>query len=142
MRYLGIDYGLKRTGLAVCDESETICTPLVVLNSADNVFEKIRKIVDNEQVEAIVVGLPYNMDGSIGRQAKLTEQFGQELGNALPDKEILFQDERLSSFEAGEKLVGSDLTNKKKKKIKDAIAAAEILQSYIDCKSLGSNELE
>ena len=134
MRYLSVDYGTKRTGLAICDHSETIVSPLAVIHGQKDLQKKILSLVNSENVEAIVLGLPLNMDGSTGPQARLVFQFADQLKAHL-DIPIHFQDERLSSFSAGEKLRQTGFTRKKKKKRLDAVAAAEILQAFLDSKN-------
>lgn len=131
MRYLSIDYGQKRTGLAVCDESETFVSPLVVLQNSKSFVAEIVKVINSENIKAVVVGLPLNMDDSEGGQAKLTRVFADGLRKHI-DIEIYFQDERLSSFAAEEKLIAMELTRKGKKKRLDAIAAANILESFLE----------
>jgi len=135
MRYLAIDYGDKRTGLAICDPAETIASPLTVIHGQKELPKKIADIVETENVEAIVLGLPLNMDGSTGPQAELVFKFADRLKTHL-DIPIHFQDERLSSFSAEEKLSQTEFTRKKKKKRLDAIAAAEILQAFLDNKHI------
>ncbi len=130
MRYLAIDYGNKRTGLAICDEAETIASPLAVIQGQKGLIQKISAIIENENVEAVVLGLPLNMDGSEGPQAELALKFGKQLQNHLKIP-VLLHDERLSSFGAEEKLTSAQYTRKKKKKRLDAIAAAEILESFL-----------
>ncbi len=131
MRYLAIDHGKKRIGLAVCDADEVIASPLEVVEGHGGLIERIVNVVDEYQTEAVVLGLPLNMDGSEGAQAKLVRQFagGLEKKLGIP---ILFHDERLSSFEAKEKLADAELTTKKKRRRLDAVAAAEILRSFLD----------
>jgi len=133
MRYLAIDYGLKLTGLAICDQSEKFVSPHSVLPASAELTDKIIKIVKDENVEAIVIGQPLNMDGSKGPQAKIVEEFSNRLKKMISIP-IYFQDERLSSFGAEDKLVERNLTRKKKKKRLDALAAAEILQAFLDSK--------
>ena len=133
MRYLAIDYGNKRTGLAICDREETIVSPLAVIPSAEAI-EKVAHIVQQEGVDAVVLGLPLNMDDSEGAQAKLVRTFAAQLQASL-DIPIHFQDERLSSFAAEEKLLPAELTRKKAKKRLDAIAAAQILEAFIENKA-------
>ncbi|MHC4076401.1 MAG: Holliday junction resolvase RuvX [Planctomycetota bacterium] len=133
MRYLAIDYGDKRTGLAICDAAETIASPLAVIEGQKDLIKKINEIVTSEKVEALVLGLPLNMDGSQGYRVKLVFQFAEQLKAHLQIP-IHFQDERLSSFAAKETLAPAELTRKKKKKRLDAIAAAEILQTFLDNK--------
>jgi len=133
MRYLAIDYGNKRTGLAICDPAETIASPLTVIEGQKDLLKKIAEIARSENVEAIVLGLPLNMDDSQGFQAKLVLQFADRL-KKLIDIPIHLQDERLSSFAAEQKLASSEFTRKKKKKRLDAIAAAEILEAFLEQK--------
>ena len=133
MKYLAIDYGTKRTGLAVCDPSETIASPLSVIQDKKNLLKKICDIIKTENIEAVVFGLPLNMDDSAGPQAKLVMQFASQL-KKLVDIPIHFQDERLSSFSAEGKLAPADFTRKRKAKRLDAIAAAEILEAFLEQK--------
>ena len=135
MRYLAIDYGDKHTGLAICDPAETIASPLVVIEGQKELLKKITDIVRSENVEAIVLGLPLNMDDSEGFQAEQVFQFAERLKAHLQIP-IHFQDERLSSFGAEEKLAPAEFTRKKKKKRLDAVAAAEILEAFLEQKKL------
>ncbi len=134
MRYLAIDYGTKRTGLAVCDAGETIASPLAVVQGRKELIERVKRVVASEDIGAIVVGLPLNMDGTEGPQAKLVLAFARELGRQIPIP-IHLQDERLSSFEAEHKLNDIGLTRGKKRERLDALAAADILQSFLDEKT-------
>ena len=114
MRYLAIDYGNKRTGLAVCDAGETIVSPLAVIKGQKQLLQNIVELIKTENADAVVFGLPLNMDNSTGPQAKLVLEFASRLKKQI-DIPIHFQDERLSSFGAEEKLAAADLTRKKKK---------------------------
>jgi putative Holliday junction resolvase len=134
MRYLAIDYGTKRTGLAICDQSETIASPLAVIQADGNkLLNKIVEVIKTENIEAVVIGVPFNMDNSQGPQAKLALKFAEQL-KKLIQLPIYFQDERLSSFEAEEKIAPANFTRKKKKQRLDAIAAAQILESFLEQK--------
>ena len=134
MRYLAIDYGLKRTGLAICDDGESITSPLKVLTEPKLLVDSIVKIAKEEEVGAIVIGLPLNMDdGSEGPMAKRVREFASEFEGRI-DLPIFFQDERLSSFDAEGKMAGL-YTRKKKKGRLDAVAAASILQTFLDNKN-------
>ncbi len=133
MRYLAIDYGIKRTGLAICDPTETIVSPLKVIHSHKGLLEKIENIIKTENVEAIVLGLPLNMDDSQGPQAELVKKFAEQLKNSL-NIPVYLQDERLSSFGAEQKLSSAEFTRAQKKERLDAIAAAEILQIFLEQK--------
>ena len=131
MRYLAIDHGLRRTGVALCDRAETVTSPYRVLDGKDRLCERIARIVKAESVEAVVVGLPLNMDDTEGSQAKAVREFVRQLTSHL-NVPILLQDERLSSFSAQEKLADVDLTAAQKRRRLDAIAAAEILQDFLE----------
>lgn len=133
MRYLAIDYGTKRTGLAICDFAETIASPLAVIERQKELLGKIADVVKNEGVEAIVLGLPLNMDGSQGPQARLVFKFADVLKEHL-GVPVHLQDERLSSFDAEERLAAAEFTRAKKRKRLDAVAAAAILEAFLQQK--------
>lgn len=143
MRYLAIDYGLKRLGLAICDAEEMIVSPLCQLAGGKNctakTVEEIKTVIETYQVEALVVGLPLNMDGSEGEQAKQTRKFAEQLGQAV-GVAIDFQDERLSSAAADELLADSGLSAKKRKEKRDMLAACDILQEFLNRKKYESKE--
>jgi putative Holliday junction resolvase len=128
---LAIDFGEKRTGLAVCDRDETIASPLGVVQGQSNIVESILTVVREERIEGIVVGLPLNMDDSEGGQAKRVRAFTQTLSRHLT-LPIYLQDERLSSFSAEEKLSDLNLSRSQKKRVQDAVAAAQILESFLE----------
>ncbi|MEN8126546.1 MAG: Holliday junction resolvase RuvX [Planctomycetota bacterium] len=136
MRYLAIDHGQKRTGLAVSDASETLVSPHSVIEttSEEELLRQILIVLDSEEIDAIIVGLPMNMDGTEGPRAMQVHQFVSTLQQQT-DRPIHLHDERLSSFEADHLAQDLELTRKKKKKRLDAIAAAAILRSYIEQKS-------
>ena len=136
MRTLGIDYGAKRIGLALSDEGGKFATPLDVLT--ESVEEKILKVIQSEGVEQIVVGLPLNMDDTMGPQAKQTVAWARDLATKA-GKPLIFVDERLSSFIAEQHLIdrkraGGKMTRGQKKQRLDAHAAADFLQAFLDAK--------
>jgi len=134
MRYLAIDYGTKHIGLAICDPAETIASPLAVIHGEKGALKKISDVVKTENVEAIVLGLPLNMNDSEGPQAELVFKLADRLKAHL-NLPVHFQDERLSSFSAEGKMGQTDFTRKKKKKRLDAVAAAEILEAFLEQKN-------
>ena len=133
MRYLAIDYGTKRTGLAVCDAGETIASPLAVVQGRKELIERVKRVVASEDIGAIVVGLPLNMDDTQGPQAKLVLDFAGQLKEHISIP-IHLQDERLSSFTAEGKLASAEFSRSKRKERLDAVAAAEILQAFLEQK--------
>jgi putative Holliday junction resolvase len=130
MRFLCIDLGDKRTGLAICNSEETIASPLAVIKGVKDLTGHIVTTIKQYAVEAVVLGLPLNMDDSEGDRAAIVRKFSAELASRI-EIPIFFQDERLSSFSAGNKLSQTGLTHKKKKNRLDAIAAAEILEEFL-----------
>jgi putative Holliday junction resolvase len=133
MRYLAIDYGAKRTGLAVCDANERVASPLSVLQGQRDLVERIAQVVEAEEIEAIVVGWPLNMDGSEGPQAQEVRAFAERMRKRV-GVPVVFQDERLSSFGAEEKLRETGLSKAKRRQRRDALAAAEILRAFLDAR--------
>ncbi len=133
MRYLAIDYGNKHSGLAICDRDEKIVSPLTVVHGQQELLKKITDLVETENVDSIVFGLPLNMDNSQGFQAKLVLKFAEKLKNVI-DIPVHFQDERLSTFAAEQKAATIEISKKKKRKFIDALAAADILQSFLNAK--------
>ncbi len=134
MRYLAIDYGQRRTGIAICDPMEILASPLVVLDRPDTLMADLLALIKQESVEALVVGLPINMDGSEGFQAKAVRKFADCLSEKV-DLPLSFQDERLSSFGAKEKLKQAQgKRGRKRTQAIDAMAAAEILTAFLEAK--------
>ena len=129
-RVLALDVGDKRIGVAVSDPFFLFATGLkVIIRENDNkALEEIKEICQTYKKKKIIVGLPYNMDGSIGAQAKKTVKFTEKLES---DFEIIYRDERLTSFEAEEMLKKENKKYTKNKGLVDIKAACIILQSYI-----------
>ena len=145
MRTLSIDLGTKRIGLALSDEGGRWATPHEVLFVTDpnQAIEPILKLIKFEDVKRIVIGLPINMDGTQGPAATKTIEWSTGLAASAASSsipiQILFIDERLSSFAAEQQLTerkkaGEKLTHKRKKQQLDAIAAAGFLQAFLDGK--------
>ncbi|HPF40732.1 MAG TPA: Holliday junction resolvase RuvX [Phycisphaerae bacterium] len=134
MKYLGIDYGVRRIGLAHGDDDTRIAFPLDTIEGRNDVTRDARNVTDRgvaEGTEAFVVGLPINMDGSEGDQAALTRRFAAEL-ERLSGLGVHFQDERLSSAAAHEAMDAAGLRRRKRKGLTDQLAARQILQAWFD----------
>ncbi len=128
---LALDIGMRRIGVAVCDALGISCRGLVCLHRGDRQWpEQVVRRAEEHGCRGIVVGLPRNMDGSSGRQAEDCRAAADELARvcALP---IHFQDERLSSWEAKERLFAQGLNEKKVRQRLDQTAAAIILESFL-----------
>ena len=139
MRILGIDYGTKRLGLALSDEDRILASPLPVrvrANLTDD-LKFIAQLVDEKGIEEIVLGLPLNMDGSQGEMARAVQEFADELRSACNVPVMLF-DERLTTSEAERVLVQADISRKKRKNLRDGLAAVLILQGYLDSQRSGA----
>jgi putative Holliday junction resolvase len=132
MRWLGIDHGEKRVGLAVSDEMEMFAAPYRTLLADHKLISELQQIVDRERIGGIVVGLPKNMDGTIGPAAVKAQEFGKKLAVAVPAAKILFWDERLTTTEAQRALHAAGKDTKQSRKIIDQVAAQILLQSYLD----------
>ena len=132
MAIAALDLGSRRIGVAVTDADGLSAHPLctIVRRSTGADLEAIRHALGSRQVECLVVGLPVNMDGTEGPMARHARNFAARLAAAI-HIEVTLQDERLSSFEAEQRLGGSVRRGKKKQAI-DAIAAAVILESYLE----------
>lgn len=138
MRHLGIDYGTRRIGLALSDEGGRLATPLEVIevSAPENAIARICSVAASEAVGLLVVGLPLNMDGTVGPAAAAVRRWAAILAERSKCA-ILFVDERLSSFDADQTLqsrrrAGERLTHRGKKRRLDAVAAAQLLQAYLD----------
>ena len=134
-RFLGIDYGDVNIGVAVSDVERQIATPYAMLKnkSFKDLFPEIKKIVDEMNVAVIVFGLPLQMNGEEGKTAEKVRNFKEKLSEFMPDIDMVFVDERLTSTMSEKMLIREfDLSRKKRKKILDKVAAAEILQRALD----------
>jgi putative holliday junction resolvase len=134
MRALGLDYGDRRIGVAISDEMGWTAqgVKFIVRTSLDKDLAEIKSVMDEYgNVATIVVGMPYNMDGSEGERVRITREFIKKLEARfkLPIVEV---DERWSTLEAEKFLVSADVSRKKRKGKVDQIAASFILQTYLE----------
>ncbi len=132
MRILSVDYGDARTGLAVCDRSELLASPVGVITEyrRDRLLDRVAVAAAEQQAEQIVVGNPLNMNGTAGPRSELAAGFARELGErtGLP---VVLWDERSTTVSAAGILNTADLRGKKRKAVIDAVAAVLILESYL-----------
>ena len=134
VRALGVDLGSKRIGLATSDRSGTIATPLVVLQrsgSRATDHQAIARIVDEYEIECVVVGLPLNMNGSMGEAAKSALIEVDQLTSVLSVPVLTF-DERRTTVTADHVLMQQNLNAQERRKVIDKVAAAVLLQSWLD----------
>lgn len=133
-RYLAVDLGDKRTGLAVGESGLGVVTPIEVIEipaaRREDLLAAIARAALAHKPDALVIGIPLNMDGTSGPAAVKAREFGSALAAAL-SLPVHEQDERLTSADADWAMAGSGLTHKKKKARRDALAAAAILRDYL-----------
>lgn len=134
MRVLALDLGSKRVGVAVSDRSGTIATPLVVVQRSGRTsvdHERIRAIIEEEEAVLLVVGLPLSMDGSVGKAAQAAIREAKALATVVGVPVETF-DERLTTVTADRMLMEFRMRAEDRRKIIDKVAAAVILQSWLD----------
>ncbi len=136
MRILALDYGARTIGAAVSDSSGKLALPLETIrrkeeNKLRRSLARIRELCEEYGAEMIVIGLPLNMDETEGERALLTREFGEMVARrtGLP---VVYEDERLTSWEADSLLAEGGVARKDRKKTEDQIAAALILRSYLE----------
>jgi len=137
MRALGIDLGSKRIGIAVSDRSGTIASPLTMIPRSGSVkrdHEQIRKLVIEEDAELLVVGLPLNMNGSVGPAAKAAVAEADALATVVGVPVITF-DERRTTVTADRALIEAGISARARRKLVDKVAAAVLLQTWLDSRA-------
>ncbi|AEN87521.1 Holliday junction resolvase RuvX [Priestia megaterium] len=137
MRVLGLDVGTKTIGVAVSDEMGWTAQGIETIKIADEQMEqsypRLQELIDEYSVEKIVVGLPKNMNGTIGPRGEACIEFADNVKEKL-NIETMMWDERLSTMAAERVLLSADVSRKKRKKVIDKMAAVMILQGYLDSK--------
>ncbi|MDC0233607.1 Holliday junction resolvase RuvX [Candidatus Pelagibacter sp.] len=132
-RLIGLDLGSKRIGVSICDEKQSIATPLKTLNksSANNLIKEIKAIIEENNIKGIIIGYPINMDGTLGRSAQSVTDVSSNIEKAI-DIDVCLWDERLSTVGAFNLSSQLDINVSKREKNIDQNAAAFILQGAID----------
>jgi len=135
MRIICLDVGSKTIGVAVSDELGITAQGVTTIERKElrSDLDKLEEIINTYKPSEIVVGIPYNLDGSMGERAKQITGFAQRIRNrfSLP---VVFWDERFSTFGAERVLLEADLSRKRRKKVIDKVAAVFILQGYLEKK--------
>ena len=135
MRYLGLDLGTRTLGLSISDVTGTIATTLKTIRFEDSDYDalipELRSIINQYKVDMLVLGLPKNMNNTIGPRGQVTIEFKDRIQKEL-NVNVELQDERLSTVEATNYMLQSDISRKKRKKKVDSLAANIILQTYLD----------
>lgn len=136
MKYLGLDLGTRTLGLAISDALGMIATSYKILRhdeDYDKLILLLKEEIENNNIGALVLGFPKNMDNSIGERGRITLEFKEKLESAF-NIPVYMQDERLTTMQAEKLLISNDTSRKKRKKVIDSLAATIILQSYLDRK--------
>ena len=136
MRYLGLDLGSRTLGVATSDPSGLIASSYGIIRhneEYDRLVDEVKKIIAEREIEANVLGLPKNMNNTIGPKGELSYKFKEMLENAT-ELDVYLMDERLTTKQATDILIMNDTSRKKRKKVIDGMAATIILQSYLDKK--------
>ena len=136
MRYIGLDLGSRTLGVSLSDQNGIIASSYKIIRHEEEyekLIDEVKKIIEEYKVDKIVLGLPKNMNGTIGPKGELSYKFKEmlEKGTGL---EVFLEDERLSTREATNLLIQNDTSRKKRKKVIDSMAATIILQSFLDKK--------
>jgi len=133
MRVLGIDWGRVRLGLAMSDPGRVIASPFRTMKRKNDRLdiEKLIKLAAENEVSEIVIGIPLDMEGEVGDVASEVKSFAEQLKNSF-EGSVHLVDERYSTHAAERSLLEADLSRKKRKELRDGVAAAWILQTYLD----------
>jgi len=135
MRYLGLDFGTKTIGIAISDRTNLISSSYKLIeyknDDYSNAVNELINIVNDNNITCIVLGLPKNMNNTLGNRAEETIKFKEFIQSKL-NVEIILEDERLTTREAHKTLIEANMSRKKRKKNVDKVAASFILQNYLD----------
>ena len=135
MKTLGLDLGTRTLGIAIRDALGMMAHGVETFRFEENHYKKaiqhVQQLVKTQHVSKIVLGLPKNMNGSIGERGQVTQDFAKKLEEATNIKVILW-DERLTTMQVERVLIQADVSRNKRKKVVDKMAATIILQSYLD----------
>jgi putative Holliday junction resolvase len=138
-RVLGIDVGSVRIGLAISDETLTLASPVATIpNQPRTLWARIAREMEDRQVERIVIGLPRRLDGSEGEAAEHARAFAAELGRRTTVP-IDFWDERFTTTIAERSLIQSGVRRKRRREVIDAVAAALLLQNWLDARRIAAS---
>ncbi len=141
MRYLGLDLGTKTLGVAITDKTGTISSPYETIkySNIEDAINRVLDIIKEKEINEIALGLPKNMDNSLGFASQRSLDFKNQL-ETKTDIKINLVDERLSTMEAESYLIGEGMRREKRKKVIDAVAASVILDTFIRMKGRENEE--
>ena len=135
MRCLGLDLGSKTLGIATSDYTNTIATSLKTIfykeNDYESLIEELKRLVYDYEITDIILGLPKNMNNTLGERAEISLKFKEMIEKNI-DVKVNLVDERLTTVISNNIMIEANVSRKKRKKKVDSIAAQLILQSYLD----------
>lgn len=134
MRYLGLDLGSRTLGVAVSDATGMIASNYKVIRHEENyeeLLQEVKNLVAELHIDTVVLGFPKNMNNTVGPKGELSLEFQKKLEGVL-SVPVVLQDERLTTKSAHDMLIEGNVSRKNRKKVVDSVAAAIILQSYLD----------
>lgn len=135
MKYLGLDLGTRTLGISISDLTHTIATTYKTIRyqeeDYDSLIKQLKNIIEEEKIEKIILGLPKNMNNTIGESAERCFKFKDKIEKTLKI-EVIMQDERLTTIEATNYMIEANISRKKRKTKIDSLAANIILQTYLD----------
>lgn len=137
MKYLGLDLGSRTLGVAVSDKTGTIASSYGTIRhneEYESLLKRVKELVEELEIEAVVLGFPKNMNNTIGPKGELSLDFKEKLEKIIPVP-VYLQDERLTTKSATDMLIQGNVSRKNRKKVVDSVAATIILQTYLDRRS-------
>ena len=134
MRALGLDVGDATVGIAVSDLLGLTAQGVETIRrkTLEDDIARIKELMTQYETHRLVVGYPKNMNGTEGERCEIVKQFAEDIQKAIPDTEVIFQDERLSTVAAEKSLINADVSRRKRRKVIDEMAAVFILQGWLD----------
>lgn len=143
MKYLGLDLGTRTLGIAISDSTHLVATPVTIIrfndSDYDSTIEPLKKLIDENDIGKLILGLPKNMNNTIGERATQTLEYKDILEKQF-NIPVIMQDERLSTVSAHNYMLEADMSRKKRKEKVDGLAASIILQTYLDIERGKNNE--
>ena len=143
MKYLGLDLGTRTLGIAISDSTHLVATPVTIIrfndSDYDSTIEPLKKLIDENDIGKLILGLPKNMNNTIGERATQTLEYKDMLEKQF-NIPVIMQDERLSTVSAHNYMLEADMSRKKRKEKVDGLAASIILQTYLDIERGKNNE--
>lgn len=132
---MGLDFGEKTIGVALSDLMGWTAQGLKVIRRKEvDEFKELDAIIEEYEVSTIVLGLPKNMNNTLGPRAEKTQEFADILKKRYPEISLVLEDERLTTAQVQRQLITADVSRKKRKQVVDKLAASLILQNYLDRK--------